>query len=158
MPNPPPPPSSFEDFAGSLTELPQCRAIGLEGVSLAADKVILKLPWRADLVGNPITGVIHGGAITTLLDTVCGIVTFANVPRGRSVATLDLRIDYLKPAEPGVDILGAGEVYRLTRSVAFVRATAYQGEAANAVANCVATFMIGSVGFVPDLPGKREGA
>lgn len=152
----PPSPSSVDAFAGSLVDLPQCRAIGLEGVSLSPEKVVLKVGWREDLVGNPLSGVVHGGVITTLLDTVCGIVTFANVPQGRAVATLDLRIDYLKPAEPGADILGAGEVYRLTRSVAFVRGLAYQGGEDNPVANCVATFMIGSVGFVPSLPGGAE--
>jgi len=62
------------------------------------------------------------------------------------VATLDLRIDYLRASEPGRAIFGRAECYRLSRSVAFVRGTAYCEEA-EPLAQCAATFMIGSLGL-----------
>lgn len=141
---------------GNLVKgLPQCARLGIDLVSIDPGKVLMKVDWRPELVGNPDTGVIHGGVITTLLDTVAGLVTYTQVPKGSSIATLDIRIDYLKPAMPRQPIFGEGEVYRLTQSVAFIKASAYQDEPDNAIANCLATFMVGSVGFAPDLPIKK---
>ena len=57
----------------------------------------MRVAYRAELVGNPETGVVHGGVITTLLDSVCGLAVFSSFTQMRPVATLDLRIDYLKP-------------------------------------------------------------
>ena len=63
---------------------------------------------------------------------------------GRAIATLDLRIDYQKPATPGLDIKAHAVCYRVTRSIAFVRATAYQDAEDDPVATATACFMIGA--------------
>jgi acyl-coenzyme A thioesterase PaaI-like protein len=60
----------------------------------------------------------------------------------RPIATLDLRIDYMKPAMPGKDLLARAECYKLTRNVAFVRGTAYHDDPADPIATSVATFML----------------
>src|SRR3546814_14198296 len=77
--------------------IPHCGALGLKVVSVGRD-VTMALPWRADLVGDPLSGVLHGGAVTSLIDSVCGMAVFAALQRLKPIATLDLRIDYLKPA------------------------------------------------------------
>ena len=59
------------------------------------------MPYDAKLVGNPETGVLHGGAITALLDGASGAAVFAALVDIVPIATLDLRIDYLRPAESG---------------------------------------------------------
>ena len=51
---------------------------------------------------------------------------FCRLPRMEAIATLDLRIDYLKPATIGEDLFARAECYRLTRQIAFVRSVAYQ--------------------------------
>ena len=60
------------------------------------------------------------------------------------MATLDLRIDYMKPATPHEDLFIVSECYKVTRNVAFVRALAFQGSEDNPVASSVATFMLGT--------------
>lgn len=125
-----------------VTGLPHAQALGIELVSVAAERghVVLRQPWRADLVGDPATGVIHGGVITALLDTLGAACALS---RGIHLeGTLDLRIDYLRSASPHVALIGDAECYRVTRHIAFVRGTAHQGDAERAVANLTATFML----------------
>lgn len=104
-------------------------------------RLTIELPFNEELVGNPETRVIHGGAITTLMDSACGFAAaLALDPPGPS-PTLDLRIDYMTAAQPDKSIYGAAEVYRVTRNVVFARGVAYQDDPENPIAHCVATFM-----------------
>ena len=121
-------------------------ALGLQVVDIAPGVCVLQLPWRDDLVGNPRTGVIHGGAITALLDACGGASVFLKMPKPIPIATLDLRIDYLKPATARADVFARAECYKLTRSVAFVRAIAYQSDEHDTVASAAATFMLSTKG------------
>jgi uncharacterized protein (TIGR00369 family) len=132
-----------------VTQLPHYRALGLEVVDYAPGRATLRCDYRPELVGDPQTGVVHGGVVTTILDSVCGLACFLGLEEPQAIATLDLRIDYLKPAGVERPIFGVAELYRQTRSVAFLRGHAYQDDVEDAVAICVATFMIGSVGFNP---------
>ncbi|HTI67569.1 MAG TPA: PaaI family thioesterase [Caulobacteraceae bacterium] len=123
---------------------PQAKALGLEVVAIEPAEATLRLPYRDDLVGDPDTGVISGGAVTTLLDHTCGQAVWAALTEYTSIATLDLRIDYMRPAEPGLAVVAHAHCYKLTRSVAFVRAQAYDSDAADPVATAQATFMLDS--------------
>jgi uncharacterized protein (TIGR00369 family) len=110
------------------------------------------LPYRADLVGNPDTGVLHGGVITALLDACSGAAVFAALPRLVPIATLDLRIDYLRPAQAGCAVQAHATCYKLTRNVAFTRAVAYHEDPDDPIAASVGTFMLSTRG------GTRRGA
>jgi uncharacterized protein (TIGR00369 family) len=105
--------------------VPHNRALGIGFVSLAAGRVTLALPYDEKLVGNPLTGVVHGGAITALLDAACGLAVFVKLGEPIPIATLDLRIDYLRPATPRKEVRASAECFRVTRSVAFVRCEAF---------------------------------
>lgn len=131
---------SIHHFVGA--SVPHNQALGLSVVELGAADATLRLPYAEHLVGNPATGVLHGGAVTTLLDATCGIAVFVKLARKARIVTLDLRIDYLKPATPGQALLARAECYKLTRSVAFVRALAHHGDPEHAVASAQGTFMI----------------
>ena len=102
------------------------------------------LPYRPVFVGDTQTGVLHGGVVTAMLDETCGMAVQLAQDGVRSMATLDLRIDYQKPSTPGLDIKAHSICYRVTRSIAFVRATAYQESEDNPVATATACFMLGA--------------
>lgn len=117
-------------------------ALGLGIVATAPGRATLRLTYRPDLVGNPETGVLHGGAITSLMDATCGAAVFMALPEPRRIATVDLRIDYLKPALPPHDVMAEAECYQLTRHIAFVRGTAYHRSPDHTLASAAGTFMI----------------
>jgi uncharacterized protein (TIGR00369 family) len=102
------------------------------------------LPYRPVFVGDTETGVLHGGVVTAMLDESCGMAVQLALDGTRAIATLDLRIDYQKPATPGLDIKAHSFCYRVTRSIAFVRSTAYQESEDDPVATATACFMIGA--------------
>jgi len=102
------------------------------------------LPYRPVFVGDIETGVLHGGVVTAMLDESCGMAVQLSLDGTRAIATLDLRIDYQKPATPGLDIKAHSICYRVTRSIAFVRATAYQETEDEPVATATACFMVGA--------------
>ena len=102
------------------------------------------LPYRPVFVGDTQTGVLHGGVVTAMLDETCGMAVQLAQDSVRAIATLDLRIDYQKPSTPGLDIKAHATCYRVTRSIAFVRATAYQESEDNPVATATACFMLGA--------------
>jgi uncharacterized protein (TIGR00369 family) len=102
------------------------------------------LPYRPVFVGDTETGVLHGGVVTAMLDESCGMAVQLALDGTRAIATLDLRIDYQKPATPGLDIKAHSFCYRVTRSIAFVRSTAYQESEDDPVATATACFMVGA--------------
>ncbi len=121
---------------------PQARALGLELVSIETAQATLRCPYRPELVGDAETGVLAGGVVTTLLDHTCGLAVLAAVGGFRPNATLDLRIDYMRAAEPGLAIQADAHCYKLTRLIAFVRAVAYDRSRDDPVATVQATFML----------------
>jgi len=100
------------------------------------------VPYSKELAGDSSTGILHGGIVTTALDAASGLSVIAAFDRAITIATLDLRIDYLKPATPGQAIFAYGHCYKITRNVCFVRGLAYQKDKADPIANATATFMI----------------
>ena len=121
-------------------------ALGIEFVGVEGRKVTMKVPYADHLVGDPDTGVIHGGVITASLDNASGWAVRATDlwQENMGMATLDLRIDYMKPATPGEDLLVTAECSKLTRNIAFIRGVAHQGDEEDPIATSVAAFMMGT--------------
>ncbi|MBI1181677.1 MAG: hotdog fold thioesterase [Alphaproteobacteria bacterium] len=132
-----------------LDRIPHMSALGVQLEDFDVGRVTVRLPYRADIVGNPDTGVLAGGAISALLDNACGSSVVARVAKPNAFATLDLRIDYMRPAEPGRDVLAFAECYKVTRLIAFVRGYAYHDDPAKPIANAAATFMFTGRGELP---------
>lgn len=124
---------------------PQAAALGFRLVAVESGLATMAVDHKPDLVGDPETGVVAGGVVTTLLDHVCGLaVTSRLLSEGHltRVATLDLRIDYMRAAEPGKTIFGRARCYKLGHAIAFVRAAAFDVEEDDPVATAQAAFSI----------------
>ncbi len=117
-------------------------------VYMEEKKAAMMLPYNEKFVGDKTTGSIHGGIITLLMDTAGGMCVMATVKQMMPIATLDLRMDYLRPTKRGMDITAEVECYELTQYVAFVRGFAYEGEGdkKEAVAHMTAAFMLNTKG------------
>ena len=116
-------------------------AVGIAYHDHGPDWVELALPYEEKLIGVIETGVIAWGPIISLMDMATSMAIWVRLDRFRHQATLDLRVDYLRPATPGKTIYGRGECYRVTNSVGFVRGLAHDGDIADPVAHVAATFM-----------------
>lgn len=115
--------------------------LGIEFREHGPDWCEMALPYRADLIGDPESGVLASGPILTLMDMATSAAIW--IKRGEFVAqaTLDLRVDYLRPATPGKTVIGRGECYRITRAIGFVRGQAHDGDPADPLAHVAGTFM-----------------
>ena len=118
------------------------RALGLDFSAAGADWMELSLPWREQLVGIPDSGILASGAIVSLIDTASGASVWVALGKFVPIVTLDLRIDYLRPAVKGETVFARCECTKLTRRIAFVRGIAHGGDPERPIAYSAATFML----------------
>lgn len=123
-----------------IQAIPQARALGMELDRLSAGAAEISMPYNPELVGDPRSGVIHGGVISTLMDTCCGAAVMSHPDGAKVTATIDLRIDYMRAATPQQAIRARAECYHVTRSVAFVRAWAMDDDDDRPVAAATGAF------------------
>ena len=131
---------------------PHTRALGFRLEALEGRAVTLAVPYRPEFAGDPDSGVVAGGVVSTLLDHGCGMAVWAALERYQVIATLDMRIDYMRAARPGSTIFARAEAFRMTSSIAFVRGIAFDENPDDPVAAAQAAFMLDSDG------GRRPGA
>lgn len=132
--------------AHMATTVPQAASLGFRFVSVERAKGMLEVPWREDLIGDPDTEVIAGGVVTSLLDHTCGLAitaaAYGAIDGPFGTATLDLRIDYMRPARPRSGVRAEAHCYKVTRSIAFVRAQAWDESPDDPIATAQAAFML----------------
>lgn len=126
-----------------LLALPHSRALGMAMVSCGAGEAAILMPYDEKLIGDPKTRVVHGGAVSALMDTCCGMAVLAHPDQPYSTATIDLRIDYMRSATPGQTILAEATCHQMTRNVAFVRAVAMDEDRSRPVATATGAFTVG---------------
>ena len=129
-------------FVHIARQLGHTRALGLEHRGSGDDWAELALPWREELVGVPETGILASGAIVSLIDTTSGLSVWVKTNRFSPVVTLDLRLDYLRPAAKGETIVARCTCEKLTRRIGFVRGVAHGGDPERPIALSSATFML----------------
>lgn len=142
-----------DDLQARLDELapllvdgsPHAVDLGLKLEAISPGRAILRAAYRDDLVGDPDTGVMHGGVVTALLDHACGTAAFAGLGGDKATATLDLRLDYMRPATPGRDVIAEAQTIKVSGLIAFVSAIAHDGDRLDPVATAHAAFMVTKV-------------
>ncbi|HVF37026.1 MAG TPA: PaaI family thioesterase [Sphingomicrobium sp.] len=118
------------------------RALGLEYRQSEEGWIELALPWRDELVGIPDQGILASGAIVSLLDTCGGASVWMALGHFQPIVTIDLRLDYLRPALKGETVVARCQCYKLTRQIAFVRGLAHGGDESRPIAQASGTFML----------------
>ena len=118
------------------------RALGLDFRDSGSNWAELALPWREELDGVPETGVLASCAIVSLIDTASGTSVWVTLDRFTPIVTVDLRLDYLRPAAKGETIIARCECVKLTHRIGFVRGVAHGGDEARPIALSAATFML----------------
>lgn len=129
-----------------MSAVPHLQALGIGFRAMGPDWAELEMPYAPQLVAYPETGVIASGAVFSLMDSAAGFAVIVKRGAFEPHATLDLRCDYLRPAEPGRTVIGRAQCYKITRQVAFVRGTAHDGDPDHPIANVAGTFMFTGTG------------
>lgn len=115
--------------------------LGLKYRSHGDDWAELELPWRKDLLGEADRHVLASGPIISMMDMACGLAVWTKMGEFKAIATLDLRVDYQRPAQERASVIGRAECYKLTRSAAFLRGIAHDGDPDDPVAHIAGVFM-----------------
>jgi uncharacterized protein (TIGR00369 family) len=140
-----------------ISVLRHCQLLGLKVLQADETSLQVRLPYSGDIIGNPMMGIIHGGALTTLMDTACGTACFVAIEGMELCPTLDLRVDYMKASEAGLDLVAHASVTRITNNVIFTECQVKQEVDGTLVAKCNATFMrIGAEMTPPDFRNVIE--
>ena len=138
----------FDPYAllKTISQRGHCGFLGVEYHAHGDDWCELALPYNPAFAGDTSTGVMASGPIISLMDMVTSMALWLKSGKFQPQATLDLRVDYLRPANVGDKIIGHGECYRITRSIGFVRGYAHDGDPEHPIAHVVGTFMSTAVG------------
>lgn len=123
-----------------IEAIPHSRALGMKLLSVGEGSAEISMAYDERFVGDPSTGVLHGGAVSALMDTCGGAAVMSHPEAQAGTATIDLRIDYMRPATPGQTIVAQASCYHVTRSVAFVRAVALDDDRERPVASATGAF------------------
>jgi len=123
-----------------MAALPHARALNMTLRTMEGGVAEIDMPYDTRLIGDPATGVIHGGAVSALMDTCGGAAVMCHPDGTGNTATIDLRIDYMRAATPGQTIRARAHCYHVTRNVAFVRAEAMDDDTAHPVAAATGAF------------------
>jgi uncharacterized protein (TIGR00369 family) len=129
---------------GMVNHTPHAANLGIRVVETGPAFSVCALPFREELIGDPRRRVIFGGAITTLIDHASGLAVACAVEELTAIATIDLRVDYLRAAEPDLELYARSDCYRLARNVAFIRAVAWERTPDEPFASALGTFMLGA--------------
>jgi uncharacterized protein (TIGR00369 family) len=137
-------PSGFDpqNFFELARRVGHGKALGLEYRDSGENWMEICLPWREELVGVPETGILASGAIVSLIDTASGASVWMKLGRFVPIVTLDLRLDYMRPAVKGETVIARCECVKLTRQIAFIRGVAHGGDVERPIASSAATFML----------------
>lgn len=133
-------PTLFKAIFDSFLDIPHCRWLKIYG-ECTSDEPVISVDWRDELLENKKSGNIHGGVITTLVDMASACTLASQFEQLESIATLDMRIDYLKQPVTGQAIHVRGHCYKTEGQIAYIRSHCYQEDENQPFALGMATFI-----------------
>jgi len=104
------------------------RLLGIQVESAGDGRAVLGLPVRDEFVGDPRRPSLHGGVISSLIDTAGGAAAWSALAAGESVSTVDLMVDYLEPGRLAGPLRAEAELIRKGNRVCHVRVRVTQDE------------------------------
>ncbi len=127
-----------------VASLPHSSALGQEIVRIGRGEVRMRQPYAHGLLGDPQQGLIHTSVQFSLVDSALGAAVLSGFERMEAIATLDLRMDYHRPAVADLDLFVDARIDRISRQIVFVSAQVWQKEPQEITAMARATFMRGA--------------
>lgn len=115
---------SAADVQALLLKGPYHQWLGLEVLSVGAGEITLRAKWREEWVVNPAGGYTHGGILAALVDLTADWALVAYT--GKGVPTLDLRVDYHRPARG--DLTAVGTVIKTGKQFSSAEARVFDSE------------------------------
>ncbi|HPV52213.1 MAG TPA: thioesterase family protein [Smithella sp.] len=135
-------------------KMPFNKYLGLKIDSIKADKAVVRIDMRDDLIGNFEKNILHGGVISTILDFTGSVIAQIHiinemkdaplekiVKRLTGMGTIDMRIDYMRPGK-GSYFLATGHLLRLGHKVAVAR-TEFVNDSSELIAVGTSTYIVG---------------
>ncbi len=135
-------PSDLAEANEFIQRLPFSNALNMRVEEIGESRAVMAVPYDLQLIGNPSTGVIDGGVVTALMDTCGGLAVLIHPETNTSMATLNLKVDYMRPANPGQKISAEASCYNVTRTIAFVRIVAFDEDRKKPVATALAAYTL----------------
>lgn len=132
--------AAIESLDLFLQRVPYVRYLGMR-VELAGDEMTAVLPFAAHLIGNPTIPALHGGVVGAFLEMTALAQLALAQPGLRVPKTIDINIDYLRPAGPN-DTFARAILRKLGRRVANVQVEAWQESRAKPVAGMTGHFLL----------------
>lgn len=143
--------SLFEGETGIMGEL------GVVIEQMSPESLLIRLPFHPDVIGDVERNVVHSGVLMIMLDTVCGFSTMQKMPEPAPIATLDLRVDYLRAVPANEDVFVTANCYKLGHNVGFSKGIAYTSDPEDPAAVANGTFMLGTAGDPPPMAAAMQG-
>jgi len=109
----------------TIDAVPFAQLLGIELDDIGAGTATLGLNIRKQLTQNH--GVVHGGAIASLIDTATAFAIISLLSRGEKVTTVDLTVSYLRPLTEG-RITATARVVRSGRRLFVVSAEVFDND------------------------------
>ncbi len=124
-----------------IQRIPHVKDMGMQISRLDTGLAVVCVSQQSFMLGNTRHNLINGGVISSLVDTACGMAVCTLINESERIATLDLRIDNLRPAVGDLPLVAEAECYHMTPQIAFVKAVAYQDNRERLIANSMSTFI-----------------
>jgi 1,4-dihydroxy-2-naphthoyl-CoA hydrolase len=106
-----------------LDMMPFARTLGMEFDTLTPAEVVGRLPWSAKLCTT--AGVLHGGALVSLADSVGGVCAYLNLPPGATTSTIELKANFFMSIRQGVVVVAIAHPLHSGRTVIVVQTDLY---------------------------------